>query len=108
MNNLDITNIGTYIRDNSDTIYRLWKYKKMFTPYELDGKFKDESVFEDDICTLVRIVNAIEIPNDVLLKCRVVSSDCIYEDSTYTDGGLYIFERLSNIMLAEYDYDNKR
>lgn len=107
MNNLDMQ---TYIRNNQDTIYRMWKYKRMFTPYELDKRFKDESIYEDDICTFVKIEEVISLPNDILIKFRLMFEGFIYddEDKNFTDGGCYIFERLSDIKLSEYDSDNGR
>ena len=29
-------------------VMRIWKLKKMFTPYEQDGKFTDQSIYECD------------------------------------------------------------
>ena len=56
---MDKLDIQTYVRNNQDTIYRLWKYKKIFTPYEINGRFKDESIYEEDVCTFVKIEEAI-------------------------------------------------
>ena len=100
----------TYVRNNQDTIYRLWKYKKMFTPYEINGRFKDESVYEDDVCTFVKIEEVMEIPNDILIKFRLMFEDFAYDNmkNNFTDGGCYMFERLSDIKLSEYDIDNGR
>ena len=41
------TDMETWFSDNSDRIYRFVVYKKLFTPYEQDKKFSDESQFED-------------------------------------------------------------
>lgn len=109
MTKLVATDVSTFFRDSKDTVYRLWKYKKIYTPYELDKRFKDESIYEDDTCTFVKIIDIMEIPNDILIKFRVMFDDCLYDDEkNFTDSGCYIFERLSDIKLSEYDYDNKR
>ena len=107
---MDKLDIQTYVRNNQDTIYRLWKYKKVFTPYEIDSRFEDESIFEEDTCEFVKIEEVICLPNDVLIKFRVMLENfvCDDEEKNFMDGGFYIFERLSDIKLSEYDRDNGR
>lgn len=107
---MDKLDIQTYVRNNQDTIYRLWKYKKMFTPYEINGRFEDESVYEEDVCTFVKIQEVICLPNDILIKFRVMFENFVCDDveKNFIDSGLYIFERLSDIKLSEYDSDNGR
>lgn len=89
MNKSVATDVSTFFRDSKDTVYRLWK--------------------EDDTCTFVKIIDIMEIPNDILIKFKVMFADYLYDDEkNFTDSGCYIFERLSNIKLSEYDHDNKR
>lgn len=35
MNKLVATDVCTFFHDSKDTIYRLWKYKKIYTPIKL-------------------------------------------------------------------------
>ena len=57
-------------------IFRMWKYKRMFTPYEQDQKFSDESVFEDDIATHIQIKEAIVLPDkDILIGYHTMGFD---------------------------------
>ena len=42
-----MTDFETFLQDNSETIFRYFKYKKVWTPYELDKKFSDESIYEN-------------------------------------------------------------
>ena len=43
------TDLDTWMLDNSDErIFRVWKYKKVFTPLEQDKKYIDQSMFEDE------------------------------------------------------------
>ena len=40
-----MTDLETFIHDiGEDTIFRMYKYRRLFTPYEQDKKFSDESV----------------------------------------------------------------
>lgn len=101
--------IKCYFEKNSNTIYRLWEYKRMFTPYEVDKKFIDEGVFVDSMATFVKVVDVINIPNDVLIKFRVLFEE--YDDfnsETLVESDYFTFKRLSDICLEEYDSDNRR
>ena len=42
-----ITDFKTWLLDYGDRLYRCLVYKKMFTPYEQQHAFEDESVYED-------------------------------------------------------------
>ena len=55
------TDMETWFLDNSDRIYRFVVYKKLFTPYEQDKKFSDESQFEDTNYRFGFIEEAIEL-----------------------------------------------
>ena len=101
MGNYSISDIGTWISDNHDKVYRIAEYKKMFTPYEVENKFMDEDVYEDTYSD-VFIVDAYEIPNDVLLKLLII------KDNGDDFGDVYLYKRLSDIRIMEYDYDNKK
>ena len=38
--------IHTWLSDvGGERVFRMWVFKKMFTPYEQDEKFSDESVY---------------------------------------------------------------
>ena len=63
-----ITDLKTFLLDNSERIYRFYVYKKAFTPYEVENKFTDESRFEDSHYTYGMIRESVELPDgDVLL-----------------------------------------
>ena len=102
MGNYSISDIGTWINDNTGKVFRIAEYKKMFTPYEVENKFIDESIFYD-CYTDVLIVDAYEIPNDVLLKLLMLSDD---ENDEFDN--IYLYKRLSDIRIMEYDCDNKK
>lgn len=62
-----MTDFETFLIDNSDRIYRFWVYKRMFTPYEQEQKFSDESQYESDYCSYGIIREAIELPGGRIL-----------------------------------------
>lgn len=92
-----------FLEKNKDTIFVYYKYVKVYTPYELDKKFSDESIYENGGYPVkVKILDAIVLPNkDILLKMEDV------EYKAATDSSLYIYEKLSDIILREYEkYDD--
>lgn len=92
------TDMETWFLDNSDRIYRFVVYKKLFTPYEQDKKFSDESQFEDTNYRFGFIEEAIELgQGEWLLGFREV-----------IDGELcsYIsYFKLSDIQLSLFEQD---
>lgn len=91
----------TYVKQNINKIYRLYKYKRVYTPYEIDKKFSDESIFENgDYATMVKIVDMYKLPdNDLYIKFKIVDDDL--------DTEMYLYEKLSDIKLEEYTKDNE-
>lgn len=88
---------------------RYWVYKRMFTPYELEHKFMDESVFEDSYATEGYIKEVVLLPdNDVLLGIAR-GSEINSEDDDYTY--MVDYHKLSEIRMSyhltieEGDYD---
>lgn len=81
-----------------NTIFRLWEYKRMFTPYEQDQKFSDESVYVNDECDYVRILDVITLPDgDLLLATTYAYSE---SESSYIS-----YYKLSEISLAKSKRD---
>lgn len=105
MQDLDITNIGTWLQDNKDVTFRLLVYKKVYTPLEQEKKYSDESEYENGgYYKYVKIVKAIEIPNDVLLEVSPVKyNDFEEEIGVYN---LSEFYRLSEIRLSRIGEDD--
>ena len=79
----------------SDTVFRLWEKKFVFTPYEHEKKFVDQSVYENETCEFVVIKDVINLPDgDLLLATE--SIDC----KGYTD-----YFKLSGVAIAKWDRD---
>lgn len=93
-----MTDFETWLHDvGYDRIFRVWKYKRMFTPYEQKEAFSDESIYEDDICDYIKIREAIELPDgDILLGLQTIE-----DSSDLEDENLYLtYCKLSQIELA--------
>lgn len=107
-----MTDFDTFLLDNQDKIFRYYKYKKVWTPFELDKKYSDESIFENgEYAEFVYIRQAIELPDgDVLLKLEITHNpddDMLYQDEEENDR-IYKYEKLSDIVLEEYTADNEK
>ena len=92
-----MTDIETWLLDESETIFTISRYRKMFTPYEQENKFMDETKFEDDYQG--KIKRAINLGYDILLEI-----DRYFQD--YDGSMKYMevveYELLSNIHLTVY------
>ena len=101
--------LETFIHDMCDTtIYRMFKYKKVYTPHEMAEKYTDESEYENGgYGVRVYIRNAIELPDgDVLLKLEEILTED-WEELEEPRNKVYRYEKLSDIVLYEYEVDNK-
>ena len=92
--------IHTWLSDvGEERVFRMWVFKKMFTPYEQDEKFLDESVYVDDVCKFVMIKEMIELPDgDLLIGFQDVDSDNLYLE----------YYKLSEIRLDYCQSDKER
>lgn len=102
--------LETFIHDMCDTtIFRMFKYKRVYTPHEMAEKYSDESEYENGgYAVHVYIRNAIELPDgDVLLKLEEVLTQDWEEPEETPMEKIYRYEKLSDIVLYEYEVDNK-
>lgn len=65
-----INNFEEFIHLNRNEIFRIAIYKRIFTPYEIENKFVDESIYEEYKC--VKIQQLFKLDNDYLLGCQEV------------------------------------
>ncbi len=88
---------GDYLKSlPPDTIFRLWEYKRMFTPYEQHERFSDESQYVNDECDHVRILDVIALPDGNLLLATTYA---------YGDGKYISYYKLSEISLGKSEHD---
>jgi hypothetical protein len=106
-----MTDFETFMHDYADgRIFRYYRYKEIFTPYEQENKFSDESIYENGgYANFCYIRQAIELPDgDILLKLEHThdpEDNVLYEDDE-EQPVMYVYEKLSNIKLEEYAEDN--
>lgn len=78
-----------------NTVFRMWEYKRMFTPYEQAEKFSDEGLYVNDKCEFVYVKGAITLPDgDLLLAVSPVDLK-----------GYVEYHKLSEIALAKAEKD---
>ncbi len=100
------TDMETWLSDNSDRIYRFMVYKKLFTPYEQEQKFSDESQFEDTHYRFGFIEEAIELGHgEWLLGLREIIDGEVYDINYFklSDIQLSYFEQDQNMLSDEED-----
>ena len=86
-----------WLEVHKDDCFRYWVHKIMFTPYEIEQKFEDESCFEDDTCSYGYIVDHVVLPdNDIMIGL-----------SESKDGKYISYYKLSAIDLALSSSDNE-
>ena len=88
----------SFIEKHSDCIFRMWVYKKMFTPYEQDKKYIDETCYEDVNSRYVCIREYIPLPDgDILLGVQEI----LDKSDIYTKQSKWFIEyyKLSEIRL---------
>lgn len=97
-----ITDFETWLLDESERIYRYLVYKKVFTPYEQEKKYSDESEYENGgHYTLCHIEEAIDMGNgNWMLGLREIYDDGLV--SSHID-----YYPLSDIRLSCFDDDQK-
>lgn len=93
-----ITDMETWLLDFDERIFRFVVYKKLFTPYEQDKKFMDESQFEDTHFRFAFIEEAVELGNgEWLLGFREIIDGEICSNIDYY--------KLSDIQLSYFEID---
>lgn len=93
-----ITDMETWLLDFDERIFRFVVYKKLFTPYEQDKKFMDESQFEDTHFRFAFIEEAVELGNgEWLLGFREIIDREICSNIDYY--------KLSDIQLSYFEID---
>ena len=96
-----ITDFETWLLNYGDRVYRYLVYKKMFTPYEQQQAFSDESEFVDTYYSFCRIEEAIDLGHgEWLLGLRILDEDL--ENTTILE-----YYKLSEIRLSHYTDDQE-
>ena len=104
---VDKSDFRNYLLQDKTKVWRLNIYRRMFTPYEQEKKFSDESYFEyGDECSFVCITDAFTLPDgDLMLAVRnVYDSESLNESEEKWQLEYY---KLSEIRLSYYPTDKE-
>ena len=94
---MQYNSFGEYLQSLPlNTVFRLWEYKRMFTPYEQAEKFSDESLLVNDECDFIRILDVINLPDGDLFLATT---------EAWSDDKYISYYKLSEIALAKAEKD---
>ena len=75
----------TFMHDvGEERIFQMNVYKRLYTPYEIDKKFMDESIYEDSTYTSVIIRESVFINDDIFLGLQVISDEDDLDQTEYS------------------------
>lgn len=95
---MEYKSFGEYLKSlPPDTIFRIWERKNIFTPYEWNEKFSDQSLYKNDECTFKVIKDIIELPDGDLLLATHNWSD--------KEANMIYYFKLSEIELMKINSD---
>ena len=95
--------IADFMKATEHRIFRFWVFKKIFTPYELEHKFFDESVYEDTTAKHGFIREAIILPdNDIILGIAELFESVADLRDEYRSLSYY---KLSDLRICFYPID---
>lgn len=101
-----MTDFDTWLQDfGYYHILRMLELRRpgQYTPYEMEQKFSDESLYRSNFYIKIRIKEAIELPNgDVLIGYNEVDED----DDRDADKLVVYYKRLSEIELTYFPDDD--
>lgn len=98
---LDFQSMPDFLLAHQDDIFRFWVYRKLYTPYEQQRAFTDESVFDDIHANFGFVVECISLGNgDFLLGFRTVADPDELGVQEYN--GPIEYYRLNEIRMSLY------
>ena len=97
-----VKDMKTWVEENKDTVFRYVVYRRMWTPYEMEHKFSDESEYRDIMYSFGKIVDVIDLGGG---EWFIGFSS--YDNETRRECSPKIIEyyRLSEIRLSIFEYD---
>jgi len=101
-----------FIRKHEGEVFRYVQYRKIWTPYEMEEKFQDESETET-YYSFARIIDCFNLGfGDYLLELEEGEVDTEYDDDNneypvFVPSNITKYRKLSDIQIDRFDYDNK-
>lgn len=100
-----VGNMRDWVQANEDRVFRYVVYKRIWTPYEMDQKFEDESEFADSQYCFGKIKEVVKLGDgEWLLGFSGVDPETKEEFSPM----MVEYFRLSEIRLSYFEYDSMR
>lgn len=103
-----MTDFGTWLHDfGYDHIFRMLEIRRpgQYTPYEIDKKFVDQSLYVDYHFRHIQIKEAIELPDrDILIGFREIYDSESFEKDW--DESVIYYKKLSEIELTYFPCDD--
>ena len=97
-----------FLAFSRNKVVRLWKYKRMFTPFEQDKRFPDQSEFVDDICEKVVISDVYDVCGAPLVDYCPLDWVEISPDNGDFVASAHFFARLQDVDLQIMDSDTDK
>lgn len=102
--------MSEWAADCRGAVFRYLTYKRLFTPYEQENKFMDESQFEDIHYDFGRLEGVVDLGSgDMLLIFRELLDgvDPSSGEDAWEETGMTVYRRLSDIQLYQFDCDTE-
>ena len=95
--------LETFLLDNGERLFRFLVYKRLFTPYEQEHRFMDQSEYEETTYRYGFIRESVSLGNgDYLIGIQEV-----FDELPEADAARVEYFRLSELRLAYYPDDIK-
>lgn len=91
------TRMSEFLESHKNEMFMFWVYKRMFTPYEQQQAFSDESVFEDSMAQIGFIKECVPMGNGDFL----IGIQCVATDDTDYDENVKLSSRIEYYRLSE-------
>lgn len=103
MEQMTYNSFPDFCRQNKNIPFRYWIYRRIFTPYEQDKKYADDSFYEDSYCKVAYINSCIDLGNgDYLIGFEDTEAFHDKEMKRSIE-----FCKLSEIRLEWYEHDQE-
>lgn len=98
---LEFVSVPDFLMAHEDDIFEFWVYRKVYTPYEQQQAFLDESVYEDTSAIFGFIAECTSLgAGDFLLGFRIIADPD--EDNVQSYRGPIEYYKLSEIRMKLY------
>lgn len=91
------TRMSEFLQSHREDMFMFWVYRRMFTPYEQQQAFSDESIYEDSIAQIGFIKECVPMGNGDFL----IGIQCALTDTTDCDESVELSDKIEYYRLSE-------